>query len=100
VLHIVLQKAYEACTNIGGRQRAAWKLRLSNIRDIGKSVPNFLGGQWTLLLGKGCSSPSGKGMFSDEVICYITTVRLNVEKNQLVNVFGEFSFCIGCLKSA
>ena len=30
----------------------------------------------------------------------VTTVRLNVEKNQLVNVFGEFSFCIGCLKSA
>ena len=38
-----------------------------------------------------------------QLICHlvgITTVRLNVEKNQLVNVFGEFSFCIGCLKSA
>jgi ATP-binding cassette subfamily B protein len=30
----------------------------------------------------------------------ITTVRLNVEENQLVNVFGEFCVCIGSLKSA
>jgi hypothetical protein len=29
-----------------------------------------------------------------------TTVRLNVEENQLVNVFGEFCVCIGSLKSA
>ena len=29
-----------------------------------------------------------------------TTVRLNVEENQLVNVFGEFGVCIGSLKSA
>jgi hypothetical protein len=29
-----------------------------------------------------------------------TTVRLNVEQNQLVNVFGEFCVCIGSLKSA
>ena len=30
----------------------------------------------------------------------ITTVRLNVEENQLVNVFGEFGNCLGDLKSA
>ena len=30
----------------------------------------------------------------------ITTVRLNVEENQLVNVIGEFGVCIGNLKSA
>ena len=30
----------------------------------------------------------------------ITTVRLNVEENQLVNVFGEFGICLGGLKSA
>jgi hypothetical protein len=30
----------------------------------------------------------------------ITTVRLNVEENQLVNVFGEFCVCVGSLKSA
>jgi hypothetical protein len=29
-----------------------------------------------------------------------TTVRLNVEENQLVNVFGEFGICLGGLKSA
>jgi hypothetical protein len=29
-----------------------------------------------------------------------TTVRLNVEENQLVNVFGEFCVCVGSLKSA
>ena len=29
-----------------------------------------------------------------------TTVRLNVEENQLVNVFGEFGNCLGDLKSA
>jgi hypothetical protein len=29
-----------------------------------------------------------------------TTVRLNVEENQLVKVFGEFCVCIGSLKSA
>jgi hypothetical protein len=28
------------------------------------------------------------------------TVRLNVEENQLVNVFSEFSVCVGSLKSA
>ncbi len=28
------------------------------------------------------------------------TVRLNVEENQLVNVFGEFGICLGGLKSA
>src|SRR5450631_3341368 len=31
---------------------------------------------------------------------FITTVRLNVEQNQLVNVFGEFCVCVGSLKSA
>jgi hypothetical protein len=30
----------------------------------------------------------------------ITTVRLNVEQNQLVNVFGEFCIGVGSLKSA
>jgi len=30
----------------------------------------------------------------------VTTVRLNVEENQLVNVFGEFGICLGDLKSA
>jgi hypothetical protein len=30
----------------------------------------------------------------------VTTVRLNVEENQLVNVFGEFGICLGGLKSA
>ena len=30
----------------------------------------------------------------------ITTVRLNVEENQLVNVFGEFCVCVGSLESA
>jgi len=30
----------------------------------------------------------------------LTTVRLNVEENQLVNVFGEFGICLGGLKSA
>jgi hypothetical protein len=30
----------------------------------------------------------------------ITTVRLNVEENQLVDVFGEFGICLGGLKSA
>jgi hypothetical protein len=30
----------------------------------------------------------------------ITTVRLNVEENQLVNVLGEFGICLGDLKSA
>jgi len=30
----------------------------------------------------------------------ITTVRLNVEENQLVNVFSEFCVCVGSLKSA
>ena len=30
----------------------------------------------------------------------ITTVRLNVEENQLVNVFDEFGICLGGLKSA
>jgi hypothetical protein len=29
-----------------------------------------------------------------------TTVRLNVEENQLVNVFGEFGICLERLKSA
>ena len=29
-----------------------------------------------------------------------TTVRLNVEENQLVNVFGEFGICLGDLKGA
>lgn len=29
-----------------------------------------------------------------------TTVRLNVEENQLVNVFSEFGVCVGSLKSA
>ncbi len=33
-------------------------------------------------------------------IQFITTVRLNVEENQLVNVFGEFGICLGGLKSA
>jgi hypothetical protein len=33
-------------------------------------------------------------------ICSITTVRLNVEENQLVNVFGEFCACVGRLKGA
>ena len=31
---------------------------------------------------------------------HITTVRLNVEENQLVNVFGEFRICLGDLKGA
>src|SRR6516164_1142155 len=30
----------------------------------------------------------------------ITTVRLNVEENQLVNAFGEFGICLGGLKGA
>ena len=30
----------------------------------------------------------------------ITAVRLNVEKNQLVNVFGKFGICFGSLKGA
>ena len=34
------------------------------------------------------------------VIVVTTTVRLNVEENQLVNVFGEFGICLGGLKSA
>ena len=29
-----------------------------------------------------------------------TTVRLNVEENQLVNAFGEFGICLGGLKGA
>ena len=29
-----------------------------------------------------------------------TTVRLNVEENQLVNVFGKVGICLGSLKSA
>ncbi len=33
-------------------------------------------------------------------ILEFTTVRLNVEENQLVNVFGEFGICLGGLKSA
>jgi hypothetical protein len=33
-------------------------------------------------------------------ISLITTVRLNVEENQLVNVFGEFGICLERLKSA
>lgn len=33
-------------------------------------------------------------------LLYSTTVRLNVEENQLVNVFGEFCVCVGSLKSA
>ena len=33
-------------------------------------------------------------------IMHLTTVRLNVEENQLVNVFGEFCVCVGSLKSA
>jgi DNA-binding beta-propeller fold protein YncE len=28
----------------------------------------------------------------------VTTVRLNVEENQLVNAFGEFGICLGGLK--
>ena len=35
--------------------------------------------------------------------CYTlqtTTVRLNVEENQLVNVFGKVGICLGSLKSA
>ncbi len=30
----------------------------------------------------------------------VTTVRLNVEENQLVNAFGEFGICLGGLKGA
>jgi len=30
----------------------------------------------------------------------LTTVRLNVEENQLVNVFGKVGICLGSLKSA
>ena len=30
----------------------------------------------------------------------VTTVRLNVEENQLVNVFGKVGICLGSLKSA
>jgi hypothetical protein len=37
---------------------------------------------------------------SDSQTALFTTVRLNVEENQLVNVFGEFCVCIGSLKSA
>jgi len=33
-------------------------------------------------------------------ISNLTTVRLNVEENQLLNVIGEFGVCIGNLKSA
>ena len=33
-------------------------------------------------------------------LLHFTTVRLNVEENQLVNVFGEFCVCVGGLKSA
>jgi hypothetical protein len=43
------------------------------------------------------------GMLDSAVLCAlsdITTVRLNVEENQLVNVFGEFCVCVGSLKSA
>jgi len=29
-----------------------------------------------------------------------TTVRLNVEENQLVDAFGEFGICLGGLKGA
>jgi integrase len=35
----------------------------------------------------------------DRSVC-ITTVRLKVEENQLVDVFGEFGVCTGRLKSA
>ena len=41
------------------------------------------------------------GPFMDDTALRgITTVRLNVEENQLVNVFGEFGICLGGLKSA
>lgn len=35
-----------------------------------------------------------------DLLIEATTVRLNVEENQLVNVFGEFGICLGGLKSA
>jgi hypothetical protein len=39
-----------------------------------------------------------KNAFSE--IFEYTSVRLNVEENQLVNVFDEFRICLGDLKSA
>ena len=33
-------------------------------------------------------------------LVHFTTVRLKIEENQLINVFGEFSVYIGSLKSA
>jgi hypothetical protein len=43
---------------------------------------------------------SGVASGQDRATAQDTTVRLNVEENQLVNVFGEFGICLGGLKSA
>ena len=56
----------------------------------------FLGSSVTIRL-------AGPGVILSYIfsaIIAVTTVRLNVEENQLVNVFGEFCACVGSLKSA
>jgi hypothetical protein len=58
--------------------------------QIGKKSVNLLSNLSILL----ATSPYLKQIFP------ITTVRLNVEENQLVNVFSEFCVCVGSLKSA
>jgi hypothetical protein len=40
------------------------------------------------------------GKWLKKQLVRITTVRLNVEENQLVDAFGEFGICLGSLKGA
>jgi hypothetical protein len=57
--------------------------------------------QWVRHYNEGRPHMSlGPGLPADQHINKDTTVRLNVEENQLVNVFGEFGICLGGLKSA